>query len=278
MSFETWLAIIGIVVGVLGILLGLIVAYYFYRKTIRTKVLAFAYTDPIPLVMTLADMTVEYMGTNISALSRVYVLLWNRGTSPIEAQDFITPIEYKITDQILKLEICDKDAATSAHLDSKTGILTIDLLRPGEALVVIAEVASESYRPDLQVQMKSPEMSTVIRGNRATYPTAIAGTTCILLMLGVFGMFVASGFLYIDATKSVVSFRDALLGMAIFISSVVLFPVVVAGVIYWLAHKIVSRGTTPVAWRFLERKMATVTIRHHFMQFKKFMNVTSSDN
>ena len=38
MSFETWLAIIAIVIGVLGILL----AYIFYRKTIRTKVLALA--------------------------------------------------------------------------------------------------------------------------------------------------------------------------------------------------------------------------------------------
>ena len=89
MSFETWLAIIGVVVGVLGI----IVAYIFYRKTIRTKVLALAYTDPIPLVMTLGDITVEYMGVKIRALSRVYVLLWNRGTSPIEAQDFVAPIE-----------------------------------------------------------------------------------------------------------------------------------------------------------------------------------------
>src|ERR1700686_2696330 len=192
MSFETWLAIIGIVVGVLGILLGLIVAYIFYRKTIRTKVLALAYTDPIPLVMTLGDITVEYMGVNISALSRVYVLLWNRGTSPIEAQDFVAPIEYKLTDQILKLEIYDKDVATSANLGSQTGILTIDFLRPGEALVVIAEVASETYRPDLQIQMKSSEMSTVIRGYRAACPGAIAAMTFILLVIVTFGMLVTS--------------------------------------------------------------------------------------
>jgi hypothetical protein len=55
--------------------------------------------------MTLGDITVEYMGGNISALSRVYVLLWNRGTSPIEAQDFVAPIQFKLNDQILKLEI-----------------------------------------------------------------------------------------------------------------------------------------------------------------------------
>ena len=271
MSFETWLAIIGILIGVLG----LIVAYIFYLKTIRTKVLAFAYTDPIPLVMTLADITVGYMGANISALSRVYVLLWNRGTSPIEAQDFIAPIEYKLTDQILKLEIYDKDAATSAHLDSKTGILTIDLLRPGEALVVIAEVASETYRPDLQIQMKSPEMSTVIRGYRAAYPGVIASIAFLLLVVGVFGIFVASGMVSSEPTKSSVSLGDFLLGFGMFISSVMLFPLVVAVIIYSLAHKIISRATTPVAWRFLERKKTTLNIANKFKEFKKFMSTVN---
>jgi len=280
MSFETWLAIIGIVVGVLGILLGVVVAYIFYRKTIRTKVLALAYTDPIPLVMTFADITVGYMGANISALSRVYVLLWNRGTSPIESQDFIAPIEYKLTDQILKLEIYDKDVATSAHLDSQTGILTIDLLRPGEALVVIAEVASETYRPDLQIQMKSPEMSTVIRGYRAAYPAAIAaiaGITCLLLVVGMFGIVGASSRMVGggDPTKSSVNPGDFLLGIGMFISSTMLFPLVVAGVIYWLAHRIISGATTPVAWRFSERKMTAFNIRnvrHKLTEFKEFMS------
>jgi hypothetical protein len=229
MSFEIWLAIIGIVVGVLG----LIVAYVFYRKTIRTKVLALAYTDPIPLVMTLGDITVEYMGVNISALSRVYVLLWNRGTSPIEAQDFVAPIEYKLTDQILK--------ATSANLDSQTGILTIDLLRPDEALVVIAEVASETYRPDLQIQMKSSEMSTVIRGYRSAYPGAIAVITILLLVIVTIGMLVSTSTIVFDPSKTDVNRGPSLLGAGLFFSSTILFPLVVGGIIYWLARNTKSR-------------------------------------
>jgi hypothetical protein len=272
MSFEIWLAIIGIVIGVLGI----IVAYIFYRKTIRTKVLALAYTDPIPLVMTLADITVGYMGANISALSRVYVLLWNRGTSPIEAQDFIAPIEYKLTDQILKLEIYDKDAATSAHLDSQTGILTIDLLRPGEALVVIAEVASETYRPDLQIQMKSSEMSTVIRGARAAYPGAIAAITILLLVILTFGMLVSTSTIVFNPIKADVNPAPSLLGAGIFFSSTILFPLVVGGIIYWLARKTISRATTPVAWRFSERKMKALNVRQKFTEFKKFMSTVNT--
>jgi hypothetical protein len=277
MSFETWLAIIGIVVGVFGILLGLIVAYVFYRKTIRTKVLALAYTDPIPLVMTLGDITVEYTGVNISALSRVYVLLWNSGTSPIEAQDFVAPIEYKLTDQILKLEIYDKDVATSANLDSQNGILTIDLLRPGEALVVIAEVASETYRPDLQIQMKSSEMSTVIRGYRAAYPGAIAGITMILLVIVIFGMFVSS-FTIVNEPITDVNLGPSLLGFGLFFSCTILFPFVVAVIVYWLARKIISRATTPVAWRFSERKMMAVNIRQRFTEFKRFMSIVNKQS
>jgi hypothetical protein len=130
MSIEGWLGVLGVIVGVLGILL----AYIFYRKAIRTKVLAIAYTEPIPLLMTLANVSVTYEGTTISALSRVYVLLWNRGTAPIEASDFITPICFKSADPILKLKIHDKDAAVSAHLDLQTNTIAIDLLRPGEAI------------------------------------------------------------------------------------------------------------------------------------------------
>ena len=275
MSFEIWLAVIGIVVGVLGILLGLIVAYVFYRKTIRTKVLALAYTDPIPLFMTLGDITVEYMGANISALSRVYVLLWNRGTSPIEAQDFVAPIEYKLNDQILKLEIYDKDVATSANLDSKTGVLTINLLRPGEALVVIAEVASETYRPDLQIQMKSSEMSTVIRGYRAAYPGAIAAITIVLLVIVILGVFVSSYTIVDGPIKTNVNPGPSLLGAGIFFSSTILFPLVVGGIVYWLTHKIISRATTPVAWRFSERKVMALNIRKGFTDFKKFMSTVN---
>ena len=209
-----------------------LLAYIFYRKTIRTKVLALAYTDPIPLVMTLGDITVEYMGVNISALSRVDVLLWNRGTSPIEAHDFVVPIQYKLTDQILKLEIYDKDMATSANLDSKTGILTIDLLRPGEALVVIAEIASETYRPDLQIQMKSSEMSTVIRGYRAAYPGAIAVLTILLLVIATFVMFVSSYTIVDNSIKTDVNPGPSLLGAGLFFSSTVLFPLLVGGIIF----------------------------------------------
>jgi hypothetical protein len=225
--------------------------------------------------MTLGDITVEYMGANISALSRVYVLLWNRGTSPIEAQDFVAPIEYKLTDQILKLEIHDKDVATSANLDSQTGILTIELLRPVEALVVIAEVASETYRPDLQIQMKSSEMSTVIRGYRAAYPAAIAVSTFLLLVIVTLGMLISTATIVFDPTRADVNRGLSLLGAGLFFSSVILFPLVVGSISYWLARKIISRATTPVAWRFSERKVMALNIRQQFTAFKRFMSTVN---
>jgi hypothetical protein len=218
------------------------------------------------------------MGVNISALSRVYVLLWNRGTSPIEAQDFVAPIQYKLTDQILKLEIYDKDMATSANLDSKTGILTIDLLRPGEALVVIAEIASETYRPDLQIQMKSSEMSTVIRGYRAAYPGAIAVLTILLLVIATFVVFVSSYTIVDNSIKIDVNPGPSLLGAGLFFSFIILFPLLVGGIIYWLARKIISKATTPVAWRFFERKIMAQNIRKSFTEFKRFISTVNKQS
>jgi hypothetical protein len=155
--------------------------------------------------------------------------------------------------------------------------LTIDLLRPGEALVIIAEVASETYRPDLQIQMKSSEMSTVIRGYRAAYPGAIAAMTIILLVIAIFGMFVSS-FTIVDPIRTDVNPGASLVGAGLFFSSTILFPLVVGGIIYWLASKIISRATTPVAWRFSERRVMALNIRQRFVEFKKFMSTVNKQS
>ncbi len=47
MDLDRLLAIFGVLVGVIGLWL----AYYFYKKTVRAKVLAIAYTSPVPLVL-----------------------------------------------------------------------------------------------------------------------------------------------------------------------------------------------------------------------------------
>ncbi len=126
MSIDTFLGLFGAVTG----LIGLFLAYYFYKKSVRTKVLAIAYTDPIPMMMTLGNVEVMYEGVAMSALSRVYFLLWNRGTSPIEASDFLSPITIAASAPILNLQIQDKDAAAAVTLDHKARSVSIDLLRP----------------------------------------------------------------------------------------------------------------------------------------------------
>src|ERR1039457_5964053 len=101
MTIDTWLGLFGTISG----LIGLFLAYYFYKKSIRTKVLAIAYTDPIPLMMTMGNVEVVYEGKAVSALSRVYVLFWNRGTAPIEASDFLSPIVITTSEPVLNLQI-----------------------------------------------------------------------------------------------------------------------------------------------------------------------------
>jgi hypothetical protein len=115
MSIDTWLGLFGTISGFIGLFL----AYYFYKKSIRTKVLAISYTDAIPLMMTMGDLQVVYEGVSLRALSRVYVLFWNRGTSPIESGDFLAPIVISSSEPILNLQIHDKDAAVAASLGQR---------------------------------------------------------------------------------------------------------------------------------------------------------------
>jgi hypothetical protein len=136
MTIDTFLGLFGAITGVIGLL----AAYYFYRKSIRTKVLGIAFTDPIPILMTLGNLEVIYEGFTVSALSRVYILFWNRGTAAIEATDFLAPIKIGVAAPILNLQIHDKDAAASATLNEKDRELSIGLLRPGEAITLVAEV------------------------------------------------------------------------------------------------------------------------------------------
>jgi hypothetical protein len=138
MTIDTWLGLFGLLSGLVGSFL----AYFFYKKSVRTKVLAIAYTDPIPLMMTLGDLEVVYEGKVLTALSRVYILLWNRGTAPIETSDFLAPIAITTFEPILNLQIHDKDAAVSAILDEKSHSISIGLLRPGEAITLVAEITS----------------------------------------------------------------------------------------------------------------------------------------
>jgi hypothetical protein len=58
MNIDRWIAVLALAVAAFGLLL----AYYFYIKTIRTKVLGIAYTNPIPLILPLKEINVSYLG------------------------------------------------------------------------------------------------------------------------------------------------------------------------------------------------------------------------
>ena len=183
MDFDRWLAAMALTVAVFGLLL----AYYFYIKTIRTKVLGIAYTNPIPLILPLKEINVSYLGATQTALSRVFVLLWNKGTSPIESNDFIVPIKLQGGEKVLLLKAYDKDAAASVAVSFEDKTITVDLLRPGEAIILQIDAADDSYRPDLSIQMKSSDMSILLGQNRAfllIVPAVLMGA--LTLFLGMF--------------------------------------------------------------------------------------------
>ncbi|MCA1431257.1 hypothetical protein I6F29_36025 [Bradyrhizobium sp. NBAIM16] len=280
MTIDTFLGLFGAVTG----LLGLFLAYYFYKKSVRTKVLGIAYTSPIPLLTTLGDLKVTYEGASISALSRVYILFWNRGTAPVEAADFLSPIKLDASAPILNLQIQDKDAAAAATLNAAARELTIALLRPGEAITLVAEVTSDSYRPDIAIEMKSADMSTFTSCLHYIYPAVAAFLTLMalfaleLLILYSF----REAFPTPDASKTYFPFKEdpglivfmlaTLGGMFAGLCVLAILPTIAAAIVGHITKTVVSKTITPVAWRFSEFNFSAMTMRPRLRQFKKFMD------
>jgi len=272
MTIDTWLGLIGTVTGIVGVVL----AYVFYRKSIRTKVLAIAYTDRIPLMITLGDLEVVYEGLTIRALSRVYVLFWNRGTAPIEANDFLGPVVVSPDKAILNLAVHEKDPAAQATLDEAAKTLSIDLLRPGEAITLVAEIISDTYRPEISVQMKSSDMSTFISGIRTLYPSLVGFGSAMLVFL----IELATGYFIVSFPSEPPPGADIyslplLVHMGLLLLSVVVVllpPLVIGWAADRIAQRLLSRATTSTVWNFFTLKQSAWSTRVRMKQFRKFMD------
>lgn len=241
------------VLGVLGLLSGLAglwLAFYFYQKTIRTKVLAIAHTNPLPLMPPVADIGAYYLEAEQKSLSRVFVLFWNRGTAPIESDDFINAISIRSKDKILLVKIKDKDAAATADLDSENKTLKIILLRPDEAIVMQIDSTDLEYRADLSVEMKTSDMSVRLGWTRpvvAAAISALSGLAVFFLMM----IFVSApdfGFRGVGWLRAAIEFGFFVLTLAI--------AFLIAAIMNKILEKYFMARTSPVAWRFFAMQIA----------------------
>jgi hypothetical protein len=178
MNFDI-IGIGGLIVGIIGILVGIIVPIYFYRKSLRPKLLAVAYRGPFPLMLSIPGVTVTYLGAERKALSRTYILFWNRGTNPIEHTDFAVPIAFPDT-EVLTIDVIRKDPMALVKVEGRT--IKVELLRPSEAAVV--QVEMEKFdRPNLIMPTKTQNMIVTIRripGILGLLPGALAIVTGVL--------------------------------------------------------------------------------------------------
>lgn len=179
MTPDRILALLGIAIG----LIGLFLAYYFYRRSVRTKVLGIAYTAAIPTITTAGRM-VTFEGHELSSLSRTLILFWNRGTAPIESSDFIEPIKVTASGPIIKLDIFEKDPAAAVNINTNTNTIDIPLLRPGEAALIHVDIANSIQPPSIDVKMKTAEMSAFLSSYRGLYPlfARAAAVICALAL------------------------------------------------------------------------------------------------
>jgi hypothetical protein len=178
-SIDRWLALGALIVAILGC--GL--AYHFYRKTIRTKLLAIAHSSPVPFAV--ADPAVS-MPADAKQV-RTFVLLWNQGSAPIVETDFTKPISIDNAKEVTMVSIFDKDAASTILLDDVTKEITIKLLRPNEA-VILEIVAAPRETFSLSVEMVSADMSVFYQRNRRfppglEFPVVMVIALCLSLFL-----------------------------------------------------------------------------------------------
>jgi hypothetical protein len=262
MNVDRWIAVLALVVAAFGLLL----ARYFYIKTIRTKVLGIAYTNPIPLILPLKEINVSYLGATQTALSRVFVLLWNKGTSPIESSDFIVPITVRGGEKVLVLKTYDKDAAATVVVSVEDKTITVNLLRPGEAIILQIDAADDSYRPDLSIQMKSADMSVLLGQNRAlilVVPSVLMGVLTIF-----FGVYI----LQTLPLPQWMAGEDLMAVAAQFgiVGAWCLVSLLAAIATFFIARKIFFGSTvTSVALRFLDLQFRINSVVHTWKSLRK---------
>jgi hypothetical protein len=242
MTLDRWLAIVGVIVA----LVGLYYAWFFYRKTVTDKVLTLGYTNAIPLVLPASSLDFSYLDHPVSELSRTFVLLWNRGTSPIEREDFISPIAVLNNESLLSLDVYDKNPAADVTI-SPDWTISVNLLRPGEAVILKLDAREVAYRVDLAIRMKASEMSVVLRSDRALMPLAIS--------IGLWTFCVVAFVFYFDIPRLGIEMP----GVIEAVVSVLLFfglPTLIAVVAYPIIRKLMVSITPPIVWRFFEMKTA----------------------
>jgi hypothetical protein len=179
LSPADWIGIAGVAVGLVGI----IAAIYFYKKTIRTKILSVAYTKIVAPLPSVPGVHKTYKGAAAEELSRAFFLLWNTGTAPIEKDDFVSPIEVKDGAVILDIEIFEKDPLVQATVDNTNHTVSVDLLRPNEAMIVRVDAHKDAYQLDLSINMKSTDMTTVLKYDRAFVAIAILAAIFVIAWL-----------------------------------------------------------------------------------------------
>jgi hypothetical protein len=231
-------------------------------------------------MITFGKLEVVYEGATMTALSRMYVLLWNRGTAPIESSDFLSPIAISASSPILNLQIQDKDAAASVRLNESTREISVDLLRPGEAIILVAEVMSETFRPEIRVEMKSADMSAFISGFNSLYPSLAAFSVASLLLLYEISIFyawlepfVAPGpntyYPFKEDPGALVSAGTVALATAAAVVLHLILPIIAGTLVQKITKAVLSRTITAVAWKFFEFKLSAWTMRTQSKQYKR---------
>jgi len=120
----------------------------------------------------------------------VLLLLWNRGTAPIEKSDFVEPIKVLPTSSILHVEAHEQNSAAAATVVNEE--ISIELLRPNEAIIFSIDAIEPDFTPEISIVMKSADMSEFLRSAPVNIRNVIPIVAAIATFLLVAGIFIWS--------------------------------------------------------------------------------------
>jgi hypothetical protein len=264
-TLDRVLGVLGLITGIIGIWL----ARHYYIKSIRKKLLAISFTNPLPLMLPVEGVQVLYNNHPEAALSRVYILFWNKGTEAIEQSDFLRPITFKSQEKILSISVDDKDAAASGDLHPAEKYISIKLLRPNEAIVLRVDARDPEYRPDIVVDMKSLDMSSALKSRRAALPNALSAMIAAIPL--VVGVYLINAFelkaLSPNTWLYVASFIVIFVAIAFCIGLFGMYS-------EQFLTSLVRQATPSVVWRYLERQKSLGAALRHWRFLKESVDST----
>jgi hypothetical protein len=146
MSLDTYLGIVGILLGLIGLLTG----YIFYRKGIKLKQPLYAIKTDNLIQNNMAEMSglsILWNGSSITSLSSSNLIFWNNGADTIDFNDVVKSNPLRIA-AIEGFKILDAKVTRS---NNPSNSLSVKITDGGGKAFILFEYLDQNHGGEIQI-------------------------------------------------------------------------------------------------------------------------------